>query len=676
MMPCRRDGAPHDGTPSRWADACAWTRVLFAAIALLALGIRIAFWWGQWRHNPFFLDPTMDEAANHAWAQQVASGEGLGAHVFFRAPLYPCVIGGLYACIGPHLALARLLGCVLGALTCTVIARLGVAVGGFRTGVAAGVLAACYWPLVYADNALLSVGLEVFLNALFLLLLVEAARRDTRYRWLGAGLVLGLSAVTRPTALVLSLLVPWWSFAGPPPERGRRRPLRAMLLAGLGVALIVAPVTLRNRMVGGEWVLIASNGGVNFFIGNHAGSDGVTAVVPGTRPGWMGGYEDTHHLAQLALGHVPTEGEVSAYWYQQSLQWIRTNPRDWLALLLWKLRLFWSPVEIMNNQAIDYFVALSGVSVLFYIGFPVVACLGAAGVVMLRGSNRAGLMLVPYVLLTMASIVAFFCSARYRLPVLPGLLVLAALGAVRLFDAVRTRRWRVVMASLAAALLMGVFLAGNPPPREAYRRESAGAAHLDLGSYYAWRSQTDPAHAAAAETHFREAVRLRPQDADAARLLGSFLMERPEQRAEAGEHFRRAVALAPQDPGARLAYGEYLEAVGELEEAARELRQAELLNPARADVLGRLGQVLAQLNRPDDARPVMEQCLFLNPDDSETRHALGLLLGRRGAFAEAAEQFRAILARDPGHASAAGNLAIATARQRGAEAEPLLDSAP
>ena len=37
------------------------------------------------------------------------------------------------------------------------------------------------------------------------------------------------------------------------------------------------PFTAHNVLVGGEAVLLSANGGINFWIGNHAGADGVFA---------------------------------------------------------------------------------------------------------------------------------------------------------------------------------------------------------------------------------------------------------------------------------------------------------------------------------------------------------------------------------------------------------------
>lgn len=47
----------------------------------------------------------------------------------------------------------------------------------------------------------------------------------------------------------------------------------------LGVAVALAPVLIRNRVVAGEWVLTSSQSGTNLFIGNNANGGSVLKLV-------------------------------------------------------------------------------------------------------------------------------------------------------------------------------------------------------------------------------------------------------------------------------------------------------------------------------------------------------------------------------------------------------------
>ena len=93
--------------------------------------------------------------------------------------------------------------------------------------------------------------------------------RITRARALRVRARLGLDALVRPSGVVLVPVLAVWALVAAP-----RRRLQSAVLILLGAALAIAPVTLRNRVVGGEWVLVTAGGGFNFYIGNHAAADG------------------------------------------------------------------------------------------------------------------------------------------------------------------------------------------------------------------------------------------------------------------------------------------------------------------------------------------------------------------------------------------------------------------
>ena len=57
--------------------------------------------------------------------------------------------------------------------------------------------------------------------------------------------------------------------------------LKKWPLIALPLCLIIFPVTLRNYLIGDDWVLISANGGVNFYIGNNAHYDSTVAIHPG-----------------------------------------------------------------------------------------------------------------------------------------------------------------------------------------------------------------------------------------------------------------------------------------------------------------------------------------------------------------------------------------------------------
>ena len=89
-----------------------------------------------------------------------------------------------------------------------------------------------------------------------------------------AGLTAGLAMLVRPAMLVFLPLAALWLIA-------HRRPALAAVLVVTSLAAI-APWTVRNIRVYGTFVLIASEGGVTFWTGNHplARGEGDLAANP------------------------------------------------------------------------------------------------------------------------------------------------------------------------------------------------------------------------------------------------------------------------------------------------------------------------------------------------------------------------------------------------------------
>src|SRR4029077_18692320 len=114
----------------------------------------------------------------------------------------------------------------------------------------------------------------------------------------------------------------------------RERRFKPLAVFALGVALCLLPAALHNGLVGGSFLPTTFQGGVNFWIGNHAGADGTyQPVVPGKQ---IPAYErsESVRLAEQAVGHPLTPGQVSRWWLSQALSWARSQPRAFLALQL------------------------------------------------------------------------------------------------------------------------------------------------------------------------------------------------------------------------------------------------------------------------------------------------------------------------------------------------------
>jgi len=518
--------------------------LLLAAVFFFAITLRLVYLWGQARNNPMYDHPIMDSAMHDQWARSIAAGNGMGDQPYFRAPLYYYLLAALYKLFGPSLTVARIAGCFAGAFTCYLIARLGVLLAGFASGLLAGFMAALYWPFIYFDAELLTVGLEVLLDVGFLYLILRAAQRDSALLFLSAGIVWGLSAITRPNILGVAPGVAIWLWMAAGPNGPAIRRLRAAALVACGLLLAILPVTIRNYAVSGEPVLIATNGGVNFYIGNNPRSDGFSAIVPGTRASWKGGYYDTHQIVEEELGYKPTEGEVSRYWYSKALAWIRSDPKAWLKLMFHKFRIFWGPIEMPNDHPIWFMARMSGISALFWIGFPVVACLGIAGMVALRLQWRRWFLPFAFLILYMMTVIAFFVCGRYRLPIVPVLILFASAGLCRVAEAVRARQPELLRPYATAGAVAACVLLLFSPKLSLFNTTCDATGYYNLAAHFAEPGPGRRADYKKAIEYYRQSLRLVPQDPRTLHNLAWLLATAPQPELRDGAEALRLVQEA------------------------------------------------------------------------------------------------------------------------------------
>ena len=666
----------------------------------------------QSQRSPFYDFPLVDAKTYTQAAAAMALGH-FGDQPFWQPPLYPHFLGALYALFEPSFTLPRLVQAALGATLCLLIFRLGRVFAPAVGYLAAG-LAACYGPFIFFEAELLPPALALVLNLLALWALLWAVEGRTR-RLLLPGFLFGLAALcvanvlafVPVAALWLVWLRPETSASSDFGELSRRV---AVLL--LGTALAVAPVTLRNYYVGGDWVLISSNAGLNFYIGNNAQYDETVAVQPG--PAWL----ELTARPRVEAG-VSQPSAQSRFFFAEAWDFISQQPVLYLKLLLYKLYLFWHGDEIGRNQdlyfARQYAPLLQVLLWKYGVAFPF-GLLAPLALVGLGLSYRNGLLRRPEPLLLalfagayMLTVVAFFISARYRLPVIPILLIFAAYGGRELYLLGRKGAYRDLLIGCGAAFLLAVacnFRVGamnvegdaHTHYRLGYVHEKKGLpinavaayekalaldpdikwARFNLASLYARSGEYNRAVAAYGEflLRFPEVARarlalgnvylrtgryaeavaayeslLKAEDADAADLYGrlGYAHAQLGQLGQAAVAYRALVAAKPDSLQARLQLGELYEQLERLDAARAEYRQIIAADSLHAAARYRLARLLFFVDRAEEAKAHLQQVIVGNPDAVEARFLLATQYIVEHRAAAAMEQVQAILAVQPEH---------------------------
>jgi tetratricopeptide (TPR) repeat protein len=608
-------------------------------IGLFALVLRLVYL-VEITSSPFFEAPAVDGKTYADQALALAAGAWAGEpEPFWQPPLYPYLLGVLFWLAGENYLLVGLLQALLGVASCVLLYLLGLKVFPYRVAIWAGLAVAAYGPLIYFGGELLPTTLAIFLNLLLMVLLVG---RTSPRQSLASGVVYGLSALTIPNVLLFfPVLLCWLYFTGTSTsERDWRRPA----LLALGCVVVVASVTVRNRVVGGEWVLISHNGGINFYIGNNPDYDRTVAMRPG--------YEWAMLVERPVLeAGLERRADRSAFFLAKSWDFISGHPLDFAGLTARKLYLFWHGDEIQRNLD-PYFNRnfSSLLSLLMWkqgLAFPfgVVSPLALLGLIHFWRSELAarfpGRLLIGFLLIYMVSVVAFFVTSRYRLPAVPILLLLAAYGGHRVYLAAATRQIRPL--ALAVALLAVLTVATNARAGT-MNMEGDGYTHFALGTAYERQGMETNAL-----REYRTAQRMMPEHVDSAVRLAALYSARKNHTDAIGV-YRQLLRHRPVASRTRFLLGNtYLEA-GRFEEAVLQYEGIVAGRPDWAGLQGRLGYAYLMSRRPVLAAQAYREALQLRPDSTVVRYQLARLYGEIDSLEAAVEQYQILLDADPGNA--------------------------
>ncbi len=590
------------------------------------------------------------------WAAAIVAGDWIGHETFYQAPLYPYTLAAVYAAFGHDPMIVRWVQALAGSLACVLLALGASRFVNPSAGFIAGLLLAIYPPAVFFDGLvqkasldnLLMCGLLAVLGAYFV------SGRPRLLAW--AGLVLGLFALTRENALVfLAILAAWLPFHLAAQPWKARAKASGLLVAG--AALVLVPVGLRNKIVGGDFLITTAQSGPNFYMGNHEGATGrYIPILPG-RETYEYERADATAVAEGAAGHALTPAQVSSYWWSRSLSWIESHPGDWIALLGKKFLVTWNRAELPDSESLEIYADHSPVLALLsaVFGFGVLVALAAPGMVLAwRVSPRP----VPLYLMLFgfsAAVAAFYVFARYRFPMVPILAIFAGTTIAAAVEAVRSPRRPSLDPALAGAALLGLAAAALPPVVPAIGSRRLGYVNLAVG--YKDGGRYDDAIAA-----FGKAIAIAPRVASPHREL-ALALEAAGRNAEAASELSTTIALDPTFAAAHDDLGALLIKSGDLDGAEAHLSEAFRLEPTRATAAANLGTLALARRRPADAAEWYGKASALAPADARYHYQLSIALADLDRPDEAERQLEATLRLDPANAAAHDDLGVLAARR-------------
>lgn len=606
-----------------------------AVLAAAALAVRALYLYIQYARDPLAssLAANADGAFFYEWAVNIATGHaGLwgGKDVFFIGPLYAYFLAAFHAVGWRSLLAIKIAQGVLDVGSVLLIYDFTRRTFGTGAALVAGGLWAFFLPAVFYAAQVLPVTLDLFLvAAAFWFLACAAAGPRGNYVW--AGCAFAFVALDRPNVLLaVGALAVALALARPRPG------WRAALAFAAPVVLVVVATAGRNYAVGRDPVVISSQGGINFYIGNGPGADGMfRSLVPGGGNAESLNRDYATATASRYAGRRLRPGEVSGWWFREGFRHLRASPFSAVKLWLLKARFLIGDAEIGLNE--DFYFAgvwlrVHRIPWPWFGSLVAFAVVGFVAVMGGRGRPRLSILIAVFVVAYGISVVAFFVTSRYRMPLTPALAALAGAGIYRLYDDYRGRRVRSFAALTAVAVVTAVFAV--VPFASPSRTRLFGWFYGVYASQFL--AAGDYARAAAL---YEKAVAYAPtaENGYYALSLAYYQMGQEEKAVAA---LRRGVERLPDSFLLQYHYALTLIAAGRPAEAVLPLAVAARLRPADGEVWMQLAFAHWRAGDLNAALAAGRRAASLRPEDGAVWRRLGELALAAGSEDEAWEAAR------------------------------------
>ncbi|MHC4617684.1 MAG: tetratricopeptide repeat protein [Planctomycetota bacterium] len=604
-----------------------------AAVFLLALVVRGVYLY-EGSDNPTFRVPVVDSLTYDLNARELAEAGLMGREFFWQQFFYPFFLSIVYLVSNSSVVFARVAQILLGSVTCVLTYRLGERIFGREAGVLAGLMAAVYGPLIFFEAELLAAGWAAGWAAALILLLLKTAEQKSVRLCLVLGLCSALAVMTRPNFIPFLLAAGLWlGVVWIRGQVGVRKSATGLFVCVAGFCAVTMPVCIKNYQVTGRFSFLPATGGLNLYIGNNPEFE-ATALRPGVQ--WQ-------KAVELPLRHgFKTAEERQRFFYARTLDYVREEPTSFLKGLARKGAEFCSSREMPGHIDAYMFRRWSRLLGLLMwkvdgFGFPfgVLLPLSLLGLFLNWGKVPTALLLL--VLLYPATVILTHVEARYRVPVIIPMCILAGAGLVRLTEWARMKQGLKLAGATAFCVGVGFLCSIAGPFYSEKNIDYEAELHYVLGG-----SLGDRGRIAEAMDSYERAIRLRPDYLDAHRNLGVLLVEQSKLK-EAAAHYNKALGVIGEDAGLREGLGLALFEQGKINEAIEQYHRAIEIEPERASAHDNLGRAFFSRGRLSDAYEHFSRAVQLNPDDPTPHNNIGTLLAAQGRLREAIEHYETSL---------------------------------
>lgn len=385
---------------------------LLTVLFFLGLGIRLIYV----SFSSYYLK--YDDINYHQLAVEIAHGSEIT--FYFTSSGYSFLLGLLIFLFGDHFIVIQVVQSLLSSLTALMMYRIGKSLHSQQMGLIVFIIFMFNPTFVRYSQQLMSETLFIFL-LVSLFYILEVYSRFTPTSLLVLGFLSAYAFVVRNMFLFFIPVIIFWMIWQ---QRNKISSIYSMGFMVVGLGSVLIPFFMINYSLLGT-PFTSSGGGLNLWMGNN--------------PDATGFYDMALYREKIGRDdHVSVE--TDAYLRNEVKQFISEHPWQFLLLFLKKTYLLWKPdTYLLTNGDLQQKIYGMG-KVFYYLG--VILIPGLVGIWLSRHYWRRYGLTFLFVLYNTAIVALHVVLFRYRIPMLPCMMIFSAVFYVSVGRYIHNRWFR------------------------------------------------------------------------------------------------------------------------------------------------------------------------------------------------------------------------------------------
>lgn len=333
---------------------------------------------------------------------------------------------------------------MLGAVNCLLIFCLSIRLFNLRTALIAGVFAALFGNMIVLESTLEPTVFVILFNLMVIYFLSANKDRSCPDSHLfklamASGFFSGLSIITKPSFL---LFLPIGSIVYLSELRLsiKKRLIFAVTYFIMAI-IVILPISVRNYVLLGDFVLVTADAGKVFFHGNGPGATALewTFLDEGMAQETSGEPDYEHTLfrktAERITGRTLLPSEASKFWFVRTFNHILDDPSSHLFLIVQKMIFFFSDYEL--HYIAPAYQDYKNTCQWPFIRYGWIVGFGLLGIFIALPDWRKNMPIYGVFSIYFVVCLIFLVQSRYRTPAMPYLFVFGAYAITNILQRVK-----------------------------------------------------------------------------------------------------------------------------------------------------------------------------------------------------------------------------------------------